>query len=246
MFFLFPLSIETLERYRPWINWVIIGLTVILYYWSGVPMNKLKPAAEGMILTGSNVTVSGLFGYMFLHASFMHLLGNMVFLWVFGNVICQTTGNLLYPLIYLGTGICAGLAHLMFSDAGVIGASGAVSGVTGVALALFPLNRVNVAYLFFTKGGTFEIRVLSLCIISVLWDFAGATMGFSGVAHWAHIGGLVSGVVLGLVCLHFRWIVLSCFDNKSLYEMITGRELERSDDEVDNELEESSPEDRWS
>lgn len=242
MFFLFPLSVETLERHRPWMNWLLIAVTVIAFFWSG--MGRLSASAQDFILDGWNP--AGLIGHMFLHAGFGHLAGNMIFLWVFGNVICQTTGNLIYPLLYFGTGLGGAVIHLLVDGGPAVGASGAISGLTGLTLALFPLNRVNIAYLFVTRGGTFQIKVITLCIISTLWDLLGATMMHDKTAHWAHIGGLLTGTGIGLLCLHCGWIVLSCFDNKSLYEMITGRELERSEDELDTGNDHNSAMEDWS
>jgi membrane associated rhomboid family serine protease len=244
MFLLFPLSIETLERYRPWMNWLIIAVTVVVFFWSG-GAGRMNPAAVPFVL--KDWTPSGLFGHMFLHAGFMHLIGNMIFLWVFGNVICQTTGNIVYLLLYFGTGVCAAAVHLMLSNSPAIGASGAISGVTGLTLALFPLNIVNVGYVVGARGGSFEIKVVTLCIVSFLWDLAEMMlMAHSQTAHWAHIGGLLAGIAIGLICLHFGWIVLSCFDNKSLYEMITKKELERSQDELDTGNDHNSAMEDWS
>ena len=76
-------------------------------------------------------------------------------------------------------------------------------------------------------------RVWGLCVVSVLWDLAGAAIAGGNTAHWAHIGGLVCGALLGLLFLGTGWVILSCFDNRSLFEMLTGRELKRSEDEVE-------------
>lgn len=236
MFLLFPLSIETLERHRPWMNWLLLAATFATFILSGMGRSE-SHAVHRFVLDGWAPT--GLVGHVFLHAGWGHLIGNLVFLWVFGNVICQTTSNWIYPLLYFGTALGAAAIHNLLDGAPAVGASGAVNGLTGLALAMFPLNRASVAYVIGVKGGTFEIKVLSLCIISVAWDFLGAVMMSGRTAYWAHIGGLVTGVGVGLLCLHCGWIKLSCFDNKSLYEMLTGRELERLDDELETGVEET-------
>jgi membrane associated rhomboid family serine protease len=230
MFLLFPLSIETLERQRPWVNWLILAMTVFTFFGSGMG-GLVSEAWRPWVLDGWEP--AGMLGHLFLHAGIWHLAGNMVFLWVFGNVICQTTSNWIYPLLYFGAGMGAAAIHLVVDGRPAIGASGAISGLTGLTLAMFPLNHVNIFYLVGTRGGTFEIKVITLCIISMIWDLAGATILAGKTAHWAHMGGLVTGAGIGLLCLHFGWIKLSCFDGKSLYEMLTGRELERLQDEVD-------------
>ncbi|HEX2748782.1 MAG TPA: rhomboid family intramembrane serine protease [Verrucomicrobiales bacterium] len=229
MFLIFPTSVETLERYHPWLNWLLIAATVFVFFTSG--MGRMGTGVEPYVLQEWNLKQFA--GHLFLHAGFMHLLGNMIFLWVFGNVICQTTGNLLYPLLYFGTGFGAAAVHLAIDGGPAVGASGAVSGLTGLALALFPLNRVNFAYVVGSTGGNFTGRVWALCLVSVIWDLLGAVMTGSRTAHWAHIGGLLTGVLTGLAMLAFGWIQLSCYDNRSLYEMLTGKELDRLDDEVE-------------
>jgi membrane associated rhomboid family serine protease len=230
MFLLFPLSIETLERQRPWMNWLIIAMTVVTFFASGMGGHLSEPWQSWVLDRGKP---GGLLGHLFLHAGVWHLAGNMVFLWVFGNVICQTTSNWLYPLLYFGVGVGAALIHLAVDDRPAIGASGAISGLTGLTLAMFPRNNVNVFYLVGTRGGTFEISVLSLCVISTMMDLVGALVLHGQTAYWAHLGGFFTGVAVGLIGLHFHWIKLSCFDGASLYEMLTGKEQERLQDELD-------------
>ncbi len=225
MFFLFPLSVETRERHQPFANWVIIALTVMAFIVTGGSEILSEEAENPFIL--KDWSPSGMLGYMFLHGGFWHLAGNMIFLWVFGNAICQTTGSIIYPFLYFGTGLCAAALHLMLEDSWALGASGAVSGITGLAMMMFPFNDVKILYVYGMHGGTFKIKVITLCVVSFLMDLFGTLIGDSGTAHWAHIGGLLSGVVIGFFCLRYRWIVLARTDNKSLYEMLTGRELER-------------------
>lgn len=230
MFFIFPTGVETLERHRPWMNWLIMGATVGMFFWSG--MGDLKrPDVQSLMLTGWDL--KGLAGHLLLHAGWMHLIGNMVFLWVFGNVICQTTGNFIYLLLYFAAGFGAGSIHLIMDGNPAVGASGAISGLTGLTLAMFPLNGVSFFYVLGVHGGTFDGKVWGLCVISVLWDLIGTAIPGGQTAHWAHIGGLVCGMLLGLLFLGTGWVRLSCFDNRSLFEMLTGRELNRSDDEVE-------------
>lgn len=231
MFFIFPTSIDTLERQRPWMNWLLLAGTVMAFFLCGMGRFGSETTLS-FVLTGWDL--KGMAGHLFLHAGFSHLAGNLVFLWVFGNVICQTTNNLIYLPLYFAVGFGAAAIHLMVDGNPAVGASGAISGLTGLALAMFPLNTVHFAYMLGTRGGTFEGKVWGLCAISVIWDFVGALFTHGTTAHWAHIGGLAVGTLTGLLCLHTGWIKLSCYDNQSLYEMLTGRELERLDDELDN------------
>jgi len=138
---------------------------------------------------------------MFLHGGWMHLGGNMLYLWIFGDNLEKVMGNVRFLLFYLACGIAAGLAHIVFSgasDVPTVGASGAISGVLGGYLVLFPRNRVRVL----TRGGIVAmpaIVVLGFWIVIQLISGMGS-LGVStdtgGVAYMAHVGGFVAGLVL--------------------------------------------------
>lgn len=140
--------------------------------------------------------------YMFLHGDPFHLLGNMLFLWVFGDNIEDAMGHLKFLAFYLACGVCAGLTHAimmeMWSPAAahvpLIGASGAVAGVIAAYLMLHP--RVRVWVLAFR---VIPLRISALFALGawVLTQFAMVVIPSAGpVAWWAHIGGIVAGAVL--------------------------------------------------
>lgn len=138
---------------------------------------------------------------MFLHAGWMHLGGNMLYLWIFGDNIERAMGSARYLAFYLICGIVAGLAHIAFSGGSPVpslGASGAISGVLGGYLVMFPQNRVRVL----TRGGMTSVPaivVLGLWIVLQLFSQLGSiaqTSDGGGVAYMAHIGGFVAGLVL--------------------------------------------------
>jgi membrane associated rhomboid family serine protease len=140
----------------------------------------------------------------FLHGGWLHLIGNMWFLWVFGDNIEDRLGHLRYLLFYLVCGLGAGLIHTLFnldSRIPAVGASGAISGVLGAYMVIFPRSRVvtliPLLFFFFTV----ELRaVVLLGFWFLIQTFSGiASLGGSqagGVAWWAHIGGFLLGVVL--------------------------------------------------
>ena len=161
---------------------------------------------------------AGLFGHLLLHADLFHLFGNMIFLWVFGNAICSNMNNFLYLGLYILMGVMAGAAHLLFDGGPGVGASGAINGVIGLALAVYPRDEVDVFYLFIVKWGTFEIAVWVLALIWLAFDLFGAMSGGGNVAYFAHIGGLVGGIVIGLVLLQFDKIDLTVYDRQTLLE----------------------------
>ncbi|MFP4191796.1 MAG: rhomboid family intramembrane serine protease, partial [Candidatus Hydrogenedentota bacterium] len=147
----------------------------------------------------------GLLSYMLVHGSFMHLLGNMLFLWVFGNAVCAKVGNWTYVLIYIAAGIAGGMAHLVLNGAPTIGASGAVNGVVGMYLVFYPLNNITCFYLIFLPFPPFcgSVSLSSMWII-LLWlvvDIWGVIGGGAPVAYWAHIGGFATGFGIGALLL---------------------------------------------
>ena len=141
---------------------------------------------------------------MFMHGSIAHILGNMLFLWIFGDNIENTLGHLRYLLFYLVCGVLASLAHvyatvLTGGDPTIpsLGASGAISGVMGAYLLLFPMRRVTVILLRFITQVPAVVAVgvwFVFQLINGLGMLGGASNG--GVAYAAHIGGFVAGLVL--------------------------------------------------
>jgi len=138
---------------------------------------------------------------MFLHGGWMHLGGNMLYLWIFGDNLEKVMGNARFLGFYLACGIAAGLAHILFSGASsvpTVGASGAISGVLGGYLVLFPRNRVRVL----TRGGIVSlpaIAVLGFWIVIQLINGLGSLAvrtETGGVAYMAHVGGFIAGIVL--------------------------------------------------
>jgi len=138
---------------------------------------------------------------MFLHGGWMHLGGNMLYLWVFGDNLEKVMGVFRFVLFYLACGLAASFAHIAFgpgSTVPAVGASGAISGVLGGYLLLFPHNRVRVLM----RGGVTSVPaivVLGFWILIQLVNGVGsvaATTETAGVAYMAHVGGFVAGLVL--------------------------------------------------
>jgi membrane associated rhomboid family serine protease len=138
---------------------------------------------------------------MFLHGGWGHLGGNMLFLWIFGDNIEHRIGHLRFIVFYLVCGFAAGLAHIFFNAGSMIptvGASGAISGVLGGYLVLFPRNRVYVM----TWGGVAAVPAILMLGLWILLQFVNGfgsvaeTPETGGVAYLAHIGGFVAGMIL--------------------------------------------------
>jgi membrane associated rhomboid family serine protease len=138
---------------------------------------------------------------MFLHGGWAHLGGNMLYLWIFGDNLEKAMGHARFVAFYLVCGLAAGLAHVVFNSASsvpTVGASGAISGILGGYLMLFPKNRVRVL----TRGGVAAVPAFYMLGFWILIQFVSGlgaiaeTPETGGVAYLAHIGGFVAGLVL--------------------------------------------------
>jgi membrane associated rhomboid family serine protease len=169
----------------------------------------LIPSHTQLLFSGHGTTLSQAFlpmvTSMFLHGGWMHLLGNMLFLWVFGGSIEEALGHFQYLAFYFISGIGAAIVHTIFnwgSKVPTVGASGAISGVMGAFIVLYPRARVATLipalFLFFT------IRIPAFLMLGYwffLQIFSGvASLGVGGdkggVAWWAHVGGFLLGALL--------------------------------------------------
>jgi membrane associated rhomboid family serine protease len=151
---------------------------------------------------------------MFLHGGWMHLGGNMLYLWIFGDNLEKAMGAVRFVIFYLVCGLAASFAHIIFgpgSNVPAVGASGAISGVLGGYLLLFPQNRIRVL----TRGGIAHvpaILVLGFWIVIQFINGIGSmatTTETAGVAYMAHIGGFIAGLVLVKVMASPRRPVLA-------------------------------------
>jgi membrane associated rhomboid family serine protease len=146
--------------------------------------------------------LSHLITSMFLHGGWMHLLGNMWFLWLFGNNIEDSMGRLRFLLFYLLTGLAAAFGQVVANPNSVIpmvGASGAISGVMGAYLILYPRVKVYVLvpiFIFFTSIALPAWMMLGYWFFLQLASGLVSNNDMGGVAVWAHVGGFVAGVVL--------------------------------------------------
>jgi membrane associated rhomboid family serine protease len=146
---------------------------------------------------------STLFTSMFLHGGWGHLGGNMLFMWIFGDNIENRLGHLRFLVFYLACGVAASFAHIFFnagSSMPAVGASGAISGVLGGYLLMFPRNRVYVL----TWGGVIGVPAIFMLGLWIVTQFVNGVGSIAvtdetaggGVAYMAHVGGFVAGLVL--------------------------------------------------
>jgi membrane associated rhomboid family serine protease len=204
---LFPLRDENPTRSRPLLTWALIAVNLGIFFGSWLSGKLEEMVLEyGMrpreILAGRELHT--LFASMFLHGGILHVVGNVWYLWIFGDNIEDVLGKVRFLGFYLLTGFAASMAHALAnptSQIPTIGASGAVAGVLGAYFVLYPWARVHTAlFLFYIIhlvtipaialiGFWFVLQVISA---SITWIVGVPT----GIAYLAHIGGFVAGMVL--------------------------------------------------
>ncbi len=209
---------------KPIFAYLFIALNILVFLYQAM----LAPAdLESLIIHYGSIPADitkgqGLYTLatsMFLHGGWMHLIGNMVFLWVFADNIEAVIGNLNFVLFYLVGGLAAALAHVLAgpdSTIPAIGASGAISAILGAYLVMFPASKVKVLVIYFFRSFHVPaILFLGFWIVQQLisgFFSLGATASeaqTSGVAWWAHIGGFVFGVIAG-------WVARKNIEQKNL------------------------------
>jgi membrane associated rhomboid family serine protease len=197
-----------------------LGNDSFTYGYSTVPreittgMDLTKP--ERVVIDGQRVEIPEepgpspiyltLLTSMFLHGGWLHLGGNMLFLFIFGDNVEHAFGRLFYLIFYLGAGIIASLAQVWAGPDSVIpslGASGAISGVLGAYIVLFPGNQIRVLVWYFIVTVPAIVMIGLWAALQFFSGFASIaeTQQTGGVAYLAHVGGFVTGVAVGLLAL---------------------------------------------
>jgi membrane associated rhomboid family serine protease len=180
----------------------------------GAPPGSGFPMGDGLVCaTDPGRQISNVFTSMFLHGSWMHLLGNMWFLWLFGNNVEDSMSRGRFLMFYLFCGLAAALLQVVTDPSSIIpmvGASGAISGVMGAYLVLYPRARVftlvPVGFIMTTVALPAWGMLLYWFAIQFLGGVAGIGGEGGGVAFWAHVGGFVAGVLLVKLLSDRRYI----------------------------------------
>lgn len=206
----------TLYRW-PVANFVLIGAITFVSFDAFGAFHI--PPFSVLILDGWNP--AGLVGHVFLHGGLMHLLGNMLFLWTFGNAVCSKVGNGTFLGLFFLLAVLAGIIHNLFDGQPAIGASGAINGVVGLFLVYFPRNNVQMFWTIILRSGTFAISSGWMILLWLLFDIWGAASGSEGVAYWAHLGGFASGAAIGVASLKRGWVQMTETEC-SLLEVFSG------------------------
>ena len=216
-----PIRTDYRMTRTPWVNYALLAANILVYllgYHAGDKLGYNR--IFNLMLHPDNPALRQFFSSMFLHGSFAHLAGNMLFLWVFGNAMNDRFGHAGYLAFYLAGGILAGVGYLLLSgNAPVLGASGAISAVTGAYLVLLPRSRVTVVALLIYMLYPFEIPSLLFLLFQFIWNLlltvggmAGPFARGGGVAYAAHSSGYLFGIVIAVGLLALRILPRDAFD----------------------------------
>lgn len=179
-------------------------LTASVCAYGAIPAEITGSVAGGepRMCTLGGLTTTALFTSMFMHGSWMHLIGNMWFLWIFGNNIEDSMGHLRFLVFYVLCGLAAGGAHVLSTPGSTIptvGASGAIGGVMGAYFLLYPRVRVVTLFVIIIYIKLFAVPAWVMLgywfVIQILSSLVQGPAG-GGVAFWAHIGGFLAGLLL--------------------------------------------------
>lgn len=195
-------------------NWLLIAANVGMF----AVQSFMHPAAlQGLLLNSRSPELHQFVSYAFLHGGASHLISNMLFLYIFGNNICDRLGNWAYLAFYLAGAVFAAVGYVPFHNSMMLGASGAVSAVTGAYLALMPRSHITVLYIFILIGFA-EIPSLWFVLVFFVQDVFLNFAGNTGTAHLAHISGSIFGFLVCMLMLKARLLPRDHFDMLALID----------------------------
>ncbi len=195
---------------------LIVANMLVFFYELSLDPYSLNHLIAQYGIVPDRLQLPALFTSMFLHGGWMHVIGNMWFLWIYGDNVEDVMGHGRFLVFYLACGVAAGLVHMVFnpdSRLPTVGASGAIAGVMGAYLIKFPHARILTLVPIFVFFTTIEIPAV---LILGYWFLIQAVSGFGsigfshlsqqGVAWFAHVGGFVTGMILvNLMARRERW-----------------------------------------
>lgn len=212
-----PLKDENPKKNLPFINFAFIVANIAIFIYQPASEELMRKFFSTYGLIPNNLThivnndishilsvIQSLLSSLFIHADFLHLAGNMLFLWVFGDNIEYAIGHFNYIIFYILCGIAATLVQVLIDSNSllpIIGASGAISGVLGAYIIKFPKNKVTTLFIIIIFIKIVRIRAVYLLGIWFAYQlfqgyFSLGQDSMGGVAWFAHIGGFISGIIL--------------------------------------------------
>jgi len=213
---LLPIRTSIRPRRTPYANYALIAANALIFlleYQQNPNTGNLefRPWVQHFMLAAVRPQLWQFVSYAFLHGGLMHIIGNMFFLYLFGNNVNDKLGNIGYMCFYLAGAVYSGIGHTLVSGADVLGASGAVAAVTGAYLVLFPQTLITVLYWFFLIG-TIEVPALYFIVFKMIIIDNVIIRYTAYVAYDAHLAGYAFGVAAMVAMLATGLITTSRFD----------------------------------
>jgi len=195
------------------VNHALVGACVLIYLVQVLigQSDAGRSLIDSAMLKPDAIAWWNFVSYQFLHGSFMHLLGNMLFLWVFGPNIEDRVGRVAHLALFLIGGIAAGALHVASDTAPVIGASGSIAAITGAYMVFFPRTHIRILIFFFLIG-VYNIPAVWFIGFAIARDLFGIGIGGGNVAHMAHLGGYGFGFAVAMIMLATKLVPREPYD----------------------------------
>jgi membrane associated rhomboid family serine protease len=199
-----PIRTEYRMAHRPWVNYALVAVNVLVYL---AGFNGYNKVIGPWMLNSDDPRLVQFFTSAFLHDDFMHIAGNMLFLWVFGGPLNDRLGHVAYLAFYLAGGVLSALGYMLLGGGGrLLGASGAICAVTGAYLVMLPQVRLTVLMILYYIT-TFQMSSLYFVGFQFLFNVLMTATGTGGnVAVAAHSAGYVFGISVGFLLLGLKLI----------------------------------------
>ncbi|WP_439141861.1 rhomboid family intramembrane serine protease [Pseudooctadecabacter sp.] len=206
---MFPIRDHNPSARIPYVTYLLIAINVAVFAWQYGALQDVRASNQFLydyafwpILFANGEGFTGFFTHMFLHGGFMHLAGNMLFLWIFGDNMEDEMGHIPFAIFYVLSGFAAAYIQYLpdtLSQIPMVGASGAIAGVMGGYLLLFPKAKVDIFVFFIIFFRIFPIPsfiVLGVWMALQVFNGLGSDLNGGGTAYWAHVGGFIAGFLM--------------------------------------------------
>jgi membrane associated rhomboid family serine protease len=229
-----PLRTNITPRRTPYVNYALIAVNILIFIFTSTfpeltgAKEQLRPWPDTFMLTPQHPYLWQFITYAFLHGGFMHIVGNMFFLYLFGNNVNDELGHVAYLCFYLGGAVFSAVGHILLNTGSatpILGASGAIAAVTGAYLILYPKTLITVVYwLFFI--GTIDIPAWVIIGLKMIIVDNMLYRSTQHVAYDAHLAGYAFGMLVSILLLSTRlipatgldlWTILKQWNRRRIY-----------------------------
>ena len=229
---LLPLKVDVPTSRIPFANYLLIAgiatVSILAFYdfdaylyLGGIQIVDHGDKVTARLISGDNDKALAALTSLFVHGGWIHLLGNLWFLWVFGNAVNYKLGQVAYLVLFVFCGWIGSLTHYVFTGVPVVGASGAINGIVGAFLVFFPRNDTSMLLWVVIYARRFTLSSYWIIIFWFVWDVGSLVIGAGkGVALWSHIAGFSVGFAIAWTCAK-RGIIKSTPDEQNLLEILS-------------------------